>query len=142
MFSREADVTFYKDTDYDIVDTVADYVAGFGITAANLSSVNTNVASKTTLGYNKETNPEATTTVTVTLPSTTTWNYDSISLSISYGGYVFYNGEITDVAAVGTANTFTFKLKQLPSGLIYNCKVEAQHAMTTVSYPFTIYLTD
>ncbi len=142
MFSREAYVNFYKDTDYDIVDTVADYVAGFGITAANLSSVNTNVASKTTLGYNKETNPEATTTVTVTLPSTTTWNYDSISLSISYGGYVFYNGEITDVAAVGTANTFTFKLKQLPSGLIYNCKVEAQHAMTTVSYPFTIYLTD
>ena len=142
IFSREAYVNFYKDTDYDIIDTVADYVAGFGITAANLSSVNTNVASKATLGYNKENNPNATTTVTVTLPSGTTWNYDSINLTISYAGYVFYNGEITDVAAVGSPNTFTFKLNQLPSGLIYNCKVEAQHSMTTVSYPFTIYLTD
>lgn len=146
IFARAGDVTFYMDTDYDINDAQADYVAGFGIAAAQLSSVNTNTASKGTLGFDED-HPDATTEVTVTLPSPApesndpTWIYDTVSLRISYGGYVFYN-KTQDGAARGTGNTFTIPLKQLPTGLVYNCFVEAQFQMTTVSYPFTLYLTD
>lgn len=145
IFSREGQVNFYMDTDYDINDAQADYVAGFGKTAAQLSSVNTNTVSKGGLGFDED-HLDKTTTVTVTLPSpapnpANPWIYDTVSLRISYGGYVFFN-KSQDGAARGTANTFEIPLKQLPTGLVYNCYVEAQFQMTTVSYPFTVYLTD
>ena len=144
IYSREGDVTIYNDIDYDIVDDTKDYVAGFGKTAAELSSLATTTISKATLGYDKQTNPTATTTVTVTLPTgegQPEWVYDKVSFKMTYSDVVFFT-ETQVGEARGTANTFTILLKNLPSGYIYNCLVKAQYNKTTVSYPFTIYLTD
>ena len=144
IYSREGDVVIYNDIDYDIDDSTKDYVAGFGKTAAELSSLTTTTISKSGLGYNKDTAPDATTTVTVTLPtgdSLPVWVYDKVSFKMTYSDVVFFT-ETQVGEARGTANTFTITLKNLPTGYIYNCLVKAQYNKTTVSYPFTIYLTD
>lgn len=144
IYSREGDVEIFNDTDYDIVDTTKDYVAGFGKTAAELSSLITTEVSKSALGYDKDTAQGATTTVTVTLPSGTgnpTWVYDKVSFKMSYSDVVYFT-ETQVGEARGSANTFTIPLKNLPTGCVFNCLVKAQYNKTTVSYPFTIYLTD
>ena len=138
VYARQGDFEIYNDKDYDIL---ASYVAAFGITSPTKTGDNS--VSKTALGFNLQTSPEATTTVTLTLPSdgTDTWIYDKVSFEISYSGVTYFN-ETQPGEARGTANTFTIPLKQLPTGYIYNCKLTAQYQMTTISYPFWITLTD
>ena len=142
VYARQGDFVIYNDKDYDI-DAV--YVAAFGVTSPAQTSVNT--VSKGTLGYHKDTAPEATTTVTLTLPSPVSpatepsWVYDKVTFEISYSGVTYFNETQTGEAR-GTANTFTIPLKQLPTGYTYNCKITAQYQMTTISYPFWIALTD
>ena len=133
-YSREGDVQIYNDSTYDILQA---WVNAFGMTGT-VSKVATNTVSKGT-----DLSNAATTTVSVTVPSTVTgkWKYDRIALSITYAGRTYFDDEQVG-AANGSANTFTIALANLPTGYVYNCLITAQYEMTTVSYPFTVYLTD
>ena len=142
VYARQGDFVIYNDKDYDIL---ASYVAAFGVTSPAQTSVNT--VSKGTLGYDKDDHPDATTTVTLTLPSPVSpatepsWVYDKVTFEISYSGVTYFNETQTGEAR-GVANEFEIPLKQLPTGYTYNCKITAQYQMTTISYPFWIALTD
>lgn len=133
-YSREGDVEIYNDSTYDILQA---WVNAFGMTGT-VSKVATNTVSKGT-----DLSNAATTTVTVTVPSTVTgkWKYDKVALSITYAGRTYFDEEQVG-AANGSANTFSIALANLPTGYVYNCFITAQYQMTTVSYPFMIYLTD
>ena len=133
-YSREGDVEIYNDSTYDLLQA---WINAFGMTGT-VSKVATNTVSKGTNLSNA-----ATTTVAVTVPSTVTgaWKYDKVAFSINYAGRTYFDEEQVG-AANGSANTFTIALANLPTGYVYNCLITAQYQMTTVSYPFTIYLTD
>ena len=133
-YSREGDVEIYNDSTYDLLQA---WINAFGMTGT-VSKVATNTVSKGTNLSNA-----ATTTVAVTVPSTVTgaWKYDKVAFSINYAGRTYFDEEQVG-AANGTANTFTIALANLPTGYVYNCLITAQYQMTTVSYPFTVYLTD
>ena len=133
-YSREGDVEIYNDSTYDLLQA---WINAFGMTGT-VSKVATNTVSKGTNLSNA-----ATTTVAVTVPSTVTgaWKYDKVALSITYAGRTYFDDE-QQGAANGSANTFTIALANLPTGYVYNCLITAQYKMTTVSYPFTVYLTD
>ena len=133
-YSREGDVEIYNDSTYDLLQA---WINAFGMTGT-VSKVATNTVSKGTNLSNA-----ATTTVTVTVPSTVTgaWKYDKVAFSINYAGRTYFDEEQVG-AANGSANTFTIALANLPTGYVYNCLITAQYQMTTVSYPFTVYLTD
>ena len=144
-YSREGAIEIYNDATYDIL---AAWVTGFGLTAGNVSTTATNNVSKGTLPTDPDDTsnpPGKITTVTVTVPTDTnpagTWKYDKVSLKITYAGRTYFNQEQVGEAR-GTANTFTIPLKNLPTGYVYNCLITARYQMTTVSYPFTVYLTD
>lgn len=128
VYAREGSFEIYDDKAYDIDPT---WVNAFGFDGTITSDV--------TKSFSK--NGAANTTVTVKLPSANTWKYDKISLTISYSGITYYNNEQVG-AAQGNANTFTIPLDLLPGGIVYNCVLTAQYQMTTVSFPFTINLTD
>lgn len=132
-YSREGDIEIYNDITYDILPA---WVEAFGITAGNVSKTTTN-----TVGKHANLADATTTTVAVTLPAANTWKYDKVALSITYAGRTYIDDEQVGAAA-GTANTFNIALGNLPTGYVYNCIITAQYQMTTVSYPFTIYLTD
>ncbi len=136
-YSREGDIEVYNDLDYDILKA---WVSAFGIAAsgsdgAGVSKTSTNIVSKGSL-----TDPAAT-TVSVALPDTVDWKYDKVSLKISYANKTYFNKTQVGVANPD-ANTFDIVLTNLPTGYVYNCLITAQYQMTTVSYPFTVYLTD
>ena len=131
-YSREGDVEIYNDITYDILQN---WVEAFGMTGT-VSKVSTNNVSKGT-----DLSGAATTDVSVTLPAANTWKYDKVGFSITYGGRTYFNDEQVGAAA-GSPNTFEIALGNLPTGYVYNCLITAQYQMTTVSYPFTIYLTD
>lgn len=138
IFSRQGDVEFYNDADYDIE---ASYVAGFGIAAGSISTVAVNEVSKEAI---KDANNK--TTVSITLPAVVNegdpdWVYDKVSLEISYSDVIYFT-ETQNVVTRGTANTFEIPLTNLPTGRTYDCLLKAQHKMTTVSYPFSIKLKD
>ncbi|MBP5602565.1 MAG: hypothetical protein J6X78_07530 [Treponema sp.] len=132
-YSREGDVEIYNDSTYDIQSA---WVGAFGIAAGSVSKISTN-----TVGKAANLSNATTTTVSVTLPSANTWKYDKVALSITYAGRTYINDEQVGAAA-GSANTFNIALGNLPTGYVYNCLITAQYQMTTVSYPFTVYLTD
>ena len=71
----------------------------------------------------------------------TTSQRSGVSLKISYAGRTYFNKEEVG-GDRATGNTFTIPLANLPTGYVYNCLITARYQMTTVSYPFTIYLTD
>lgn len=131
-YSREGDVEIYNDSTYDILQA---WVSAFGMTGT-VSKVSTNTVSKHT-----NLNDAASATVTLTVPSASTWKYNKVALSIKYAGRTYFDDEEVGAAA-GSPNTFTIPLANLPTGYVYNCLITAQYQMTTVSYPFTIYLTD
>lgn len=133
-YSREGDIEIYNDINYDILQA---WVNAFGMTGT-VSKTATNTVSKLTNLSNA-----AETTVTVTVPSTVAgaWKYDKVAFSITYAGRTYFDEEQVG-AANASANTFTIALANLPTGYVYNCLITAQYQMTTVSYPFTIYLTD
>ena len=135
-YSREGNIEVYNDKTYDILQA---WVNAFGI-EGTVSKTATNTVSKA-----DDLSGAASTTVTVTIPSVTdpvgTWKYDKVSFKISYAGRTYFNQEQVG-AARASANTFTIPLGNLPTGYVYNCLITARYQMTTVSYPFTIYLTD
>lgn len=131
-YSREGNVEIYNDSTYDILQA---WVSAFGMTGT-VSKVSTNTVSKHT-----NLNDAASATVTLTVPSASTWKYNKVALSIKYAGRTYFDDEEVGAAA-GSPNTFTIPLANLPTGYVYNCLITAQYQMTTVSYPFTIYLTD
>lgn len=136
-YSREGDIEVYNDKDYDILKA---WVSAFGIEAsaeadAGVSKISTNIVSKAELD-----DPTAT-TVSVALPDSIDWKYDKVSLKITYAKKTYFNKTQVGVANPD-ANTFDIALTNLPVGYVYNCLITAQYQMTTVSYPFTIYLTD
>ena len=133
-YSREGDIEIYNDKTYDILEA---WVNAFGIEGA-VSKVSTNEVSKEDDLANAATTP-----VTLTVPADIAgdWKYDKVSLKISYANRTYFNKEQVG-AARGTPNTFTITLDNFPSGYVYNCLLTAQYKMTTVSYPFTIFLTD
>ncbi len=141
-YSREGDIEIYNDISYDILQA---WVNAFGMTA----TVNKNATNKVSKGTAPATPLEGvtylggtgSTTVTVTLPEANTWKYDKVAFSINYAGRTYFDEEQVGAAA-GSANTFTIALGNLPTGYVYNCLITAQYQMTTVSYPFTVYLTD
>ena len=141
-YSREGDIEIYNDISYDILQA---WVNAFGMTA----TVNKNATNKVSKGTAPATPAEGvtylsgatTTTVTVTLPEANTWKYDKVAFSINYAGRTYFDEEQVG-AAPNVANTFSIALGNLPTGYVYNCLITAQYQMTTVSYPFTIYLTD
>ena len=135
-YSREGDIEIYNDKNYDILQA---WVEAFGLTGT-VSKTDTNVVSK-----HDDLNDATSTTVSVTVPTTPTpagtWKYDTVSFAISYAGRTYFNQEqVGKVRA--TANEFEIPLTNLPTGYVYNCLITARYQMTTVSYPFTIYLTD
>lgn len=135
-YSREGDIEIYNDKNYDILQA---WVEAFGLTGT-VSKTDTNVVSK-----HDDLNDATSTTVSVTVPTTTTpagtWKYDTVSFAISYAGRTYFNQEQVGKARA-TANEFEIPLTNLPTGYVYNCLITARYQMTTVSYPFTIYLTD
>lgn len=142
MYSREGLYEIYNDSDFDIA---ASYVSGFGKAAGAVSMTETNIASKAAI---KDANNKA--TLTLTLPAqdpsnpndtTPDWVYDQVALQISYSGFIYVN-ENQVGADRGVGNEFKIPLGQLETGRIYYCVLKAQYKMTTVSYPFAIYLTD
>lgn len=147
-YSREGDIEIYNDKTYDILQA---WVNAFGITGSEsggVSKVSTNNVSKGAAPATPEAgvsylNGAATTSVSVKVPDTVKnkWKYDKVSFKISYAGMTYFNEE-----KVGAANNspteFTVTLANLPTGYVYNCLLTAQYQMTTVSYPFTVYLTD
>ncbi|MBO4533821.1 MAG: hypothetical protein J5726_09045 [Treponema sp.] len=141
-YSREGNIEIYNDATYDILSA---WVTGFGLTAGNVSLTTTNQVSKATLPVDPNDTENKLTTVTVTVPAETTpagtWKYDKVSFKITYAGRTYYNQEQVG-AARASANTFSIPLKNLPTGYVYNCLITARYQMTTVSYPFTVYLTD
>ena len=162
-YSREGDVEIYDDITYDILQA---WVNAFGI-EGTVNKASTNNVSKATI--TTPANPGdpllTTTTVSVSVPATKVnpdydseiaasdpdytvpatipfgWKYDKVAFSITYAGRTYFDDE--QVGAVGgAANEFEIALGNLPTGYVYNCLITAQYQMTTVSYPFTIYLTD
>lgn len=139
VYARDGVVNVYKDIDYDIS---AAYVAGFGKDAGGLDKDATNEYSK---GERVDEN-FADATLTLTLPSPNndtdpTWKYDYVMLQITYGSKTYYE-ETQEGKARGEANTFTIPMKNIQTGPVYNCKVTATYKKTTVSYPFTLLVTD
>ena len=133
-YSRQAGIEII---DYNYYDIVPEYVSGFGFTAGNIDK-------ESTMIFNVGT--ATTTTVSLTLPTGTgtnppTWTYDNVSLQITYSGVIFFDEEATG-AQRGAGNTFNINLATLPHGYRYDCFLEAQYNMITVSYPFTIDLRD
>ncbi len=128
VFAREGDFEIYDDKAYDIK---AAWVNAFGY--------NGTITSSETKTFSK--NGATAATVTVKLPENNPWKYDKVSLSISYSGMTYFDNEQVGAAA-NVANTFTIPLGLLPVGVVYNCVITAQYQMTTVSFPFTINLTD
>ena len=135
-YSREGNIEVYNDKTYDILQA---WVNAFGI-EGTVSKTATNEVSK-----HDDLSDASSTTVTVTIPAVTTpegtWKYDKVSFKITYAGRTYFNQEQVG-AARASANTFTIPLGNLPTGYVYNCLITARYQMTTVSYPFTIYLTD
>ena len=135
-YSREGDIEIYNDKTYDILQA---WVNAFGITGT-VSKTATNAVSE-----HDNLADASSTTVTVIVPAAPTvagdWKYDKVSFKISYAGRTYFNQEQVG-AARGIANTFTIPLGNLPTGYVYNCLITARYQMTTVSYPFTVYLTD
>ena len=134
-YSREGDIEIYNDKTYDILQA---WVSAFGINGTVAKNA-TNTVSKATIGT-------PTTIVSLTVPVATgdnppTWKYNNVSFNISYSGHTYFFAE-QDGAERGTANEFEIALSNLPTGYVYNCMLKAQYQMTTVSYPFTIDLTD
>lgn len=134
-YSREGDIEIYNDKTYDILQA---WVSAFGLTGT-VAKDSTNTVSKATIGA-------STTKVSLTVPVATgdnppTWKYNNVSFKISYSGHTYFYAE-QDGADRGTANEFEIALNNLPTGYVYNCMLQAQYQMTTVSYPFTIDLTD
>ena len=131
-FAREADIEIIDDRTYDIL---AAWLNAFGLDGT-VSKVATNTFSK----------GEATeTSVILIVPAAgegeDPWKYDKVRFEISYAGVTYFYEE--QVGAVrGSANTFTIPLGNLPTGSVYNCLLSAQYQMTTVSYPFTVLITD
>lgn len=140
-YSREGDIEIYNDKNYDILQT---WIEAFEITGGP-SKIETNTVSKAALTQPTDPNDPLVTTVAVTVPATTTdgkdWKYDKVTFKITYSGRTYFNQEQVG-AARESANTFTIPLTNLPTGYVYNCLLQAQYQMTTVSYPFTVYLTD
>ena len=143
-YSREGNIQIYNDKTYDILQA---WVNAFGMTGT-VAKAATNYVSKGNAPETPEEgvtylNGAATTTVSVTVPNTVpnTWKYDKVSFKISYAGMTYLNEEQVG-AANASPNTFTVTLNNLPTGYVYNCLLTAQYQMTTVSYPFTISLTD
>ena len=128
VYAREGSFEIYDDKAYDILPG---WVNAFGYTGT--------ITTNETKTFAK--NGAANTTVSVTLPENNPWKYDKVSLTISYSGITYYNNEQVG-AAPNVANTFTIPLNLLPGGIVYNCVITAQYQMTTVSFPFTINLTD
>ena len=143
-YSREGNIEIYNDKTYDILPA---WVEGFKKAAGALSKLQTNNISKADMDSagDPENASYKKATVSVTIPETTAdggdWKYDKVSFKISYAGRTYFNEEQVG-AARESANTFTIPLRNLPSGYVYNCLITAQYQMTTVSYPFTVYLTD
>lgn len=140
VYKREGDVEVYNDKNYDIAEA---YVAGFAIAAGNISKTSTNTFSK---ADGEGTAPDTTTTLSLTLPTPATdtdptWLYDKVSLTITYAGKTYFDESLVGEAR-GTPNTFTIPLQNFPTGYVYNCLLTARYQKTTVSYPFTIYITD
>ena len=135
-YSREGNIEVYNDKTYDILQA---WVNAFGI-EGTVSKTSTNTVSK-----HDDLADATSTTVSVTVPTVTTpagtWKYDKVSLKITYAGRTYFNQEQVG-AARASANTFTIPFTNLPTGYVYNCLITARYQMTTVSYPFTIYLTD
>ena len=135
-YSREGDIEIYNDKTYDILEA---WVSAFGLNGT-VSKTETNEVSKA-----DDLSGAASTTVSVVIPTTTTpagtWKYDTVSLKISYAGRTYFNKEEVG-GDRATGNTFTIPLANLPTGYVYNCLITARYQMTTVSHPFTIYLTD
>ena len=144
IYSREGDIEIYNDKTYDILQA---WVDAFGITGAVLKEQRNEVSKETITEPENPGDPRlSTTTVSLTLPTGSgenppTWKYDKVSFKISYGGMTYFSSEQVG-AERGTANEFEIGLTNLPTGCTYNCLLTAQYQMTTVSYPFTIYLTD
>lgn len=139
VYARDGNVVVYKDSTYDIM---ASYVTGFGKTAGAISQDTTNTYEKG--DRDAETKKFTPATLTVTLPtgdSQPTWTYDYVMFQISYGARTYYV-ERQEGASRGTANTFTIPMENLPTGNVYNCKIIATYNKTTVSYPFTMLITD
>ena len=140
VYARDGVVNVYKDIDYDIS---ADYVAGFGKDAGGLANDATNEYSKGERDVD-ENFADATLTLTLPLPNNDTdptWKYDYVMLQITYGSKTYYV-ERQEGAARGEPNTFTIPMNNIPTGPVYNCKVTATYKKTTVSYPFTLLVTD
>lgn len=136
-YSREGDVEIYNDKTYDILQA---WVNAFGMTGT-VAVDNMNVVSKgdPAPGLAGAEN----TTVSVTVPDSIPgdWKYDKVSFKISYAGRTYFNQEQVG-AARNSANTFTIPVKNLPTGVVYNCLITARYQMTTVSYSFVVLLTD
>lgn len=144
-YSREGDIVIYNDATYDIKPA---WVTGFGLTAGNVAITATNTVSKASLPADPDDTanpPNKLTTVEVSIPEAgqneEAWKYDKVSFKITYAGRTYYNKEQVGAARTD-ANIFSIPLKNMPSGYVYNCIITARYQMTTVSYPFTIYLTD
>ena len=136
-YSREGDIEIYNDISYDILQA---WVNAFEMTGT-VNKQATNNVSKATIPAPTDPEDPLTTTVSVTLPAANTWKYDKVAFSINYAGRTYFDEEQVGAAA-GEANEFEIALGNLPTGYVYNCLITAQYQMTTVSYPFTIYLTD
>ena len=134
-YSREGDIEIYNDKTYDILQA---WVSAFGL-SGTVAKDSTNTVSKARIN-------SPTTTVSLTIPVATgdnppTWKYNNVSFKISYSGHTYFFAEQVGNER-GTANEFEIALSNLPTGYVYNCMLQAQYQMTTVSYPFTIELTD
>lgn len=133
-YSRQSGIEILDYNDYDIVP---EYVAGFGSAFGAIDK-------EATFTFNVGSNTS--TTVTLKLPEGSDendpiWIYDNVSLQITYSGMIFYDEEQAG-APRGTGNTFTIPLGSMPHGYRYDCFLEAQYNMISVSYPFTIDLRD
>ncbi|MCR5285578.1 MAG: hypothetical protein K6D95_08260 [Treponema sp.] len=131
VYSREGNVTLYDDANYDLKPS---YVAGFGLTAGNLTR-------STTITFSKDGASE--TSVTVTLPDGVTdeWIYNSVKFTMTYGGFI-YSAQEQDGADRGESNEFTINLDNITTGNVYQCCITARYDKTIVSYPFSVYVTD
>ena len=143
-YSREGNIEIYNDKTYDILQA---WVNAFGMTGTVSKTATNNVAKGSAPATPEEgvtyLSGAATTKVSVTVPDTVpnTWKYDKVSFKITYAGMTYFNDEQVG-AANNSPNEFTITLQNLPTGYVYNCLLTAQYQMTTVSYPFTVYLTD
>lgn len=167
VYSRDGKIEIWNDADYDLKPS---YISGFGKPKSGLPNNTEITISKTATGVEQVYSVDAADdsiaaekkrkcmNLVVTLPQTAAdqpdiWVYDKVTLEITYSGYTYFvetqtgaaRGLLDTTNNINTpseSNTFEVLLGQLPTGYVYNCFIKAQYQMTTVSYPFSIYLTD